>query len=346
MTDKHFQEINQTIYNLEELGLFKEAEELHSLFIKEAAKKSKKKKNVPNNPSLWAECKAWAKRTFDVYPSAYANGAAAKRYKSKGGTWRKANSENTNRFAQLNLDPLSPNVLDSTYGIPPKKKKIAPATESNLGNVAPGKKPELTTVSSMPSEPKTQIPDVVPVGSQGQYGMPQMPSPEKPQDNLQSDDPWSGYKEMPYKDVIEQAKKWVMSGDVENADSMIQAVTQLIRGSKELNAAQKDALKKHYERIKFSLQDTGRLGSGVYNQYYKDANDLIARAKAKFNLPDKELTTNSPSYGLVLNEINNFVSNLKNPEATGRTKNIAFSLLRQLAMDNYKTMKQQGITPR
>jgi hypothetical protein len=47
-------------------------------------------KNVPNNPSLWASCKAWAKRTYDVYPSAYANGAAAKRYKSKGGTWRKA----------------------------------------------------------------------------------------------------------------------------------------------------------------------------------------------------------------------------------------------------------------
>jgi len=47
-------------------------------------------KNVPNNPSLWASCKAWAKRTYDVYPSAYANGAAAKRYKSKGGTWRKS----------------------------------------------------------------------------------------------------------------------------------------------------------------------------------------------------------------------------------------------------------------
>lgn len=44
MTDKHFQEINQTIYNLEELGLFKEAEDLHNLFIKEAAKKSKKEK--------------------------------------------------------------------------------------------------------------------------------------------------------------------------------------------------------------------------------------------------------------------------------------------------------------
>ena len=47
-------------------------------------------KNVPNNPSLWASCKAWARNTYDVYPSAYANGGAAKRYKKKGGTWRKA----------------------------------------------------------------------------------------------------------------------------------------------------------------------------------------------------------------------------------------------------------------
>ena len=47
-------------------------------------------KNVPKNPSLWASCKAWAKSRYDVWPSAYACGAAAKRYKSKGGTWRKA----------------------------------------------------------------------------------------------------------------------------------------------------------------------------------------------------------------------------------------------------------------
>ena len=32
--------------------------------------------------------KAAAKRKFDVYPSAYANGWAAKNYKSKGGTWK------------------------------------------------------------------------------------------------------------------------------------------------------------------------------------------------------------------------------------------------------------------
>ncbi len=69
------------------------AEEVHGIFVKVSAKKKKKKssgKNVPNNPSLWSSCKAQAKAKFDVYPSAYANGWAAKQYKSKGGTWRKA----------------------------------------------------------------------------------------------------------------------------------------------------------------------------------------------------------------------------------------------------------------
>ena len=69
------------------------AAEVHDVFLKVSAKKKKKKssgKNIPNNPSLWSSCKAQAKAKFDVYPSAYANGWAAKQYKSKGGTWRKA----------------------------------------------------------------------------------------------------------------------------------------------------------------------------------------------------------------------------------------------------------------
>ncbi len=78
---------------LEESGNEDLAEEIHDVFVKVSAKKKKKKssgKNVPNNPSLWSSCKAQAKAKFDVYPSAYANGWAAKQYKSKGGTWRKA----------------------------------------------------------------------------------------------------------------------------------------------------------------------------------------------------------------------------------------------------------------
>jgi hypothetical protein len=87
----------------ENKNLYKQASVVNDIFEKLAAKKKKKKssgKNVPTNPSLWSECKAWAKRTFDVYPSAYANGAAAKRYKSKGGGWKKASSESNLRLAQ------------------------------------------------------------------------------------------------------------------------------------------------------------------------------------------------------------------------------------------------------
>jgi len=47
-------------------------------------------KNIPTNSELWNSCKAWAKSKYDVWPSAYACGAAAKRYKSKGGKWKKA----------------------------------------------------------------------------------------------------------------------------------------------------------------------------------------------------------------------------------------------------------------
>jgi hypothetical protein len=46
-------------------------------------------KNCPTDPDKWAASKAAAKSKFDVYPSAYANGWAAKNYKSKGGGWRK-----------------------------------------------------------------------------------------------------------------------------------------------------------------------------------------------------------------------------------------------------------------
>ena len=46
--------------------------------------------NKPTNPSAWADCIRQAKAKFKVYPSAYANGWAAKCYKKKGGGWKKA----------------------------------------------------------------------------------------------------------------------------------------------------------------------------------------------------------------------------------------------------------------
>jgi hypothetical protein len=46
-------------------------------------------KNCPTDPAKWSASKSAAKAKFDVYPSAYANGWAAKNYKSKGGRWKK-----------------------------------------------------------------------------------------------------------------------------------------------------------------------------------------------------------------------------------------------------------------
>ena len=45
--------------------------------------------NTPTSPDKWAQAKAAAKRKFKVYPSAYANLWAAKKYKSMGGGWKK-----------------------------------------------------------------------------------------------------------------------------------------------------------------------------------------------------------------------------------------------------------------
>jgi hypothetical protein len=45
-------------------------------------------KNVPTSPEKWARAKSAAKSKFAVYPSAYANGWASKKYKAMGGGWR------------------------------------------------------------------------------------------------------------------------------------------------------------------------------------------------------------------------------------------------------------------
>lgn len=44
----------------------------------------------PTNPKLYAKVKSEAKKKFDVYPSAYANGWLVKEYKRRGGGYKKA----------------------------------------------------------------------------------------------------------------------------------------------------------------------------------------------------------------------------------------------------------------
>jgi len=75
--------------------------QVRALMAREKEAKAKMKKeeveleeeNKPTNPELWSKAKSMAKSKFDVYPSAYANGWAAKWYKSKGGGWKSVSEE-------------------------------------------------------------------------------------------------------------------------------------------------------------------------------------------------------------------------------------------------------------
>ena len=64
-------------------------------------------KNVPTSPEKWAQAKSAAKSKFAVYPSAYANGWASKKYKSMGGGWRSTKEE------VEELDEISKKTLTS-----------------------------------------------------------------------------------------------------------------------------------------------------------------------------------------------------------------------------------------
>jgi hypothetical protein len=57
-------------------------------------------KNCPTDPGKWSASKSAAKSKFDVYPSAYANGWAAKNYKAKGGGWKKCNEGEDNALCE------------------------------------------------------------------------------------------------------------------------------------------------------------------------------------------------------------------------------------------------------
>ena len=58
-----------------------------------AVKKFRKPKSgggkaTPKNKALYSRVKSEAKRKFDVYPSAYANGWLVRTYKKRGGKYR------------------------------------------------------------------------------------------------------------------------------------------------------------------------------------------------------------------------------------------------------------------
>lgn len=73
-------------------------------------------KNKPTSPEKWARAKAAAKSKFAVYPSAYANAWAAKKYKAMGGGWRSTNEE----VEEINEGEGIVTPKKTLYGEPPK----------------------------------------------------------------------------------------------------------------------------------------------------------------------------------------------------------------------------------
>ena len=92
---------------------------------KRRKKGGKKRKPKPTNPALWARAKAAARSKFDVYPSAYANGWAARWYKQHGGGWRMSENIEVSKFM-----PGSPTMFGS-FGLPDKDQ-----TSIDVKNVA------------------------------------------------------------------------------------------------------------------------------------------------------------------------------------------------------------------
>jgi hypothetical protein len=87
-------------YGEDSFALYKDGKKAKYYTSLEAAKEAMneemenlEEKNVPTSPEKWAQAKSQAKAKFDVYPSAYANGWAAKKYKEMGGGWKSVNEE-------------------------------------------------------------------------------------------------------------------------------------------------------------------------------------------------------------------------------------------------------------
>lgn len=82
--------------------------------------------NKPTNPKLWKQSLDWARSRYDVCPSAYCNGAAAKRYKSKGGKWKKKSKNES-----IETNEASSPAQQAAIAIDMKKKGIKPKNESD-----------------------------------------------------------------------------------------------------------------------------------------------------------------------------------------------------------------------
>jgi hypothetical protein len=324
---------------LEEDGAFEEAEFVNDLFLKLSAKKKKKKsgKNVPNNPSLWASCKAWAKRTFDVYPSAYANGAAAKRYKSKGGTWRKADSELNTRLAQVNIVNQS-TMYDGQYDTsetetPDTTEDLSDDEVTSLANEIRTLDEEADTelrqhnysrVSEIILEIEkiqTQNPEVADLAKTVldrlrtfvNLGRQKYPD----EDTAEAD----VIKEMPLKDALEEVKEIIFTKG--NYDKAIKFVKDV-----KLTDGNKDYLSKMLDILIIAKKANPGAKMGMYN----DANQLLYLAKQKALRSDPSSNLGFKNIGKTDELIYNYLRKMiqEDPINTGYNQNV-YKLALELA---------------
>ena len=89
-------------------------------------------KNCPTNPSKWSSYKSQAKKKFDVYPSAYANGWASKQYKDAGGGWKKCASEATDA-QETEFHTQLDKLVHKTFGKSPEEKMNEKFDRTHLG---------------------------------------------------------------------------------------------------------------------------------------------------------------------------------------------------------------------
>ena len=298
MDKKYLENINIVISELEEAQLFKEAEDLHNLFMKTAGKKKKSKgKNVPNDPALYSRCKSEAKKKFDVWPSAYGSAYLVKLYKSRGGTFRKSNSNNNVKLGQFT--DFSPNP-----------DKFSGYLEMSYNDVISKAKEWVKSGNEL--EARTMIQSVIEYSDE-------LTSLEK--DNLSKEFDVILYLNMNYKDVITKAKELVFGGETEKAKSLIQTV---IGNSYVLNEPEKQALRKQFNVILGVYGDTQFTTTPEnigYGDVYAYAQGLLKKIE-KYNQTGK------------IKAINNFKSDKSDAKFDKLVRQFAFNQLRREQMEN------------
>jgi hypothetical protein len=145
-------------------------------------------KNVPTSPEKWAQAKSQAKAKFDVYPSAYANGWAAKKYKEMGGGWKSVSEEVKDKFdigeydqegdmAKSDLRSIIANskrlhdMLEDSDNLPEwVQSKITKAEDymSTVANYMASEMTEQVNNQNLPFDPDP--PKKQPVAKAGKYG--------------------------------------------------------------------------------------------------------------------------------------------------------------------------------